>query len=270
MALFEIVNKHMSLQARSGDMEAFKTDVDQAVITKGGQLDGTVALLRRDPQPPASPLQKPAGKVFPIVVCGGHFPVNPVTRNYVKECLQDKGKLQAPGVQPLAIIDLDELESCVSLAKAGVVLPELLANWLTSPSYGKGSLTLYLWANYGGNPMERPAHVAATCERRSKRSSPCSISTRTAMSAQAAGSAQRRRHQALDEDQQNLSASFRVAKAQARAPAPLKQTCSRSSSGRGHQMASTRVWPCMSMAGHAGSAIGTRPVLDHAAGRPSR
>ena len=54
VTLFEIVNKHMSLQARSGDMEAFKTDVDQAVITKAGQLDGTAALLQRDPshQPP--------------------------------------------------------------------------------------------------------------------------------------------------------------------------------------------------------------------------
>lgn len=60
VTLFEIVNKHMSLQARSGDMAAFKTDVNQAVITKAGQLDGTAALLRRDPQPPASPLNRPA------------------------------------------------------------------------------------------------------------------------------------------------------------------------------------------------------------------
>jgi hypothetical protein len=161
VALFEIVNKHMSLQARSGDMEAFKTDVDQAVVTKAGQLDGTTALLRRDPQPPASPLQKPAGTVFPIVVCGNHFPVNPVTRNYVKECLRGNGKLQEPGIEPLAIIDLDELESCVSLAKAGVLLPDLLAGWLTDVSYGKGSLTLYLWAEYGGNRLERPSRVAA-------------------------------------------------------------------------------------------------------------
>ena len=36
VTLFEIVNKHMSLQARSGDMAAFKTAVDQAVITKAG------------------------------------------------------------------------------------------------------------------------------------------------------------------------------------------------------------------------------------------
>jgi hypothetical protein len=152
---------HMSLQARSGDMEAFKTDVDQAVITKARQLDGTVALLRRDPQPPASPLKEPAGTVFPIVVCGKHFPVNPVTRNYIEECLQGKGMLQAPGIKPLAVIDPDELESCVSLAKAGVLLPQLLADWLSDVSYSKGSFTLYLWARYGGNQLERPSHVTA-------------------------------------------------------------------------------------------------------------
>ena len=162
VTLFEIVNKHMSLQARSGDVAAFKTDVDQAVITKAGQLDGTAALLRRDPQPPASLLKEPAGMVFPIVVCGNHFPVNPVTRNYVEGLLQGKGMLQAPGIQPLAVIDLDELESCVSLAKAGVLLPELLAGWMADVSYRQGSLTLYLWAKYGGIRLERPSHVAAS------------------------------------------------------------------------------------------------------------
>lgn len=162
VTLFEIVNKHMSLQARSGDMAAFKADVDQAIITKAGQLDGTAALLRRDPQPDASPLKKPAGTVFPIVVCGNHFPVNPVTRNYVEGLLQGKGMLQASGIQPLAVIDLDELESCVSLAKAGVLLPELLTAWLADVSYRKGSLTLYLWARYGGIRLERPANVAAS------------------------------------------------------------------------------------------------------------
>ena len=160
VTLFEIVNKHMSLQARSGDMAAFKTDVDQAVITKAGQLDGTAALLRRDPQPPASPLNKPAGTVFPIVVCGNHFPVNPITRNYVEDSSGARACCRHPASKPLAVIDLDELESCASLAKAGVLLPELLAGWLADVSYRKGSLTLYLWATYGG------IQAGAACSRR--------------------------------------------------------------------------------------------------------
>ena len=61
----------------------------------------------------------------------------------------------------MAIIDLDELESAVCLAKAGVAATELLSGWLASP-YAKGSLTLYLWATYGGNQLERPALIAAS------------------------------------------------------------------------------------------------------------
>jgi hypothetical protein len=145
----------MSLQARSGDIDAFEKDVDQAVLIKAEQLDDTTALLRRSPQPTASPLDAPARDVFPVVVCGNHFPSNPVTRNHIEERLRGSGLLQAPGTRRLAVIDLDELESCVSLAEAGVPLSKLLSDWLASP-YGKGSLTVYLWANYGGTQLERP------------------------------------------------------------------------------------------------------------------
>ena len=99
--------------------------------------------------------------MFPIVVCGNHFPSNPVTRNYIKTRLSGEGLLQDPGTRPLAVIDLDELESAISLAKADVTLPDLLTGWLTGP-YAKGSLTLYLWATYGGNQLERPATIAAS------------------------------------------------------------------------------------------------------------
>ena len=128
--MFEVVNKAMSLAARTGGVEAFKEDVKQAILKKTGQLDGTIALLRRDPQPAASPLKKPAAKVFPIVVCSNHFPLNPVTRNYIEELLRSTGILRDPGIERLAIVDLDELEAFASLAKAGDLLPEVLTDWL--------------------------------------------------------------------------------------------------------------------------------------------
>lgn len=161
VALFEVVNKAMSLDARTGATEAFKTDAEQAIIKKTRQLDGTAKLLRRNPQPPASPLAKPATKVFPIVVCGNHFPLNPVTRNHIEERLRSTGILQAPGTRPLAIIDLDELEALASLAKAGQLLPELLDGWLSGP-YAKGSFTIYLSAVRGGKPLPRPPVVKAS------------------------------------------------------------------------------------------------------------
>ena len=63
VALSEIVNKHMTLEARSGDIKAFEKDVMQDALTKARQLDGTAALPRRSPQPSASPLTAPAAKV---------------------------------------------------------------------------------------------------------------------------------------------------------------------------------------------------------------
>jgi hypothetical protein len=100
--------------------------------------------------------------VFPIVVCGNHFPVNPITRNYVEGLLQGKGLLQAPGIRPLVVIDLNELESCVSLAKPGVLLPDLLAGWLADVSYKRGPSRSTCGPSTGEIRLERPAHVAAS------------------------------------------------------------------------------------------------------------
>jgi hypothetical protein len=158
VTLFEIVNKAMSLDARTGDAEAFKRDVEQAVFKKAKQLDGTAGLIMRDPQPAASPLGKPAAKVFPVIVCGNHFPLSPVTRNHVEWSLRNTGILNGPGIQPVAIVDLDDLEAFASLAKAGHLLPQVLHDWLSGP-YAKGSFTVYMWATYGGTQLDRPAVV---------------------------------------------------------------------------------------------------------------
>lgn len=160
VVLFEIVNKNMTLAARSGELAAFKKDVDQAVVQKTRQLDGTGKLLRRTPQPDASPLKKPAAKVFPIVVCGNHFPVNPVTRTYAEECVRDEGWLQDVSFQPLAVMDLDELEACAILGKGGHLMPDLLSDWLSGP-YARGSFNTYLVARHGGQKLTRPDHVGA-------------------------------------------------------------------------------------------------------------
>ncbi|MFD8646581.1 hypothetical protein [Streptomyces mirabilis] len=160
VVLLEIVNKPMTLAARSGDLEAFKIDADKAVVEKTKQLNGTAELLLQSPQPAASPLAKPAEKVFPVVVCGNGFPLNPVTRNHIEERLKAEGWLQQPSVQPLAVVDLDELETCASLAKAGRLLPEMLSSWLSSP-YRKGSLTVHVVDAYGGQSLKRPAHVSS-------------------------------------------------------------------------------------------------------------
>lgn len=126
-------------------------------------MDGTAGLLVRDPQPAPSSLSEAARKVFPIVVCGNHFPLSPVTRNYVKESLRADGILTDPRIRPLAIVDLDDLEALACLAKAGHLLPRVLDDWLSHP-YAKGSFAVYMWATYGGAKLHRPPATAASLQ----------------------------------------------------------------------------------------------------------
>jgi hypothetical protein len=82
-----------------------------------------------------------------------------VTRNHIEGYLKSERLLQDPTIQGLAIIDLDDLESLVCLAKAGHLVPEVLADWLSS-DYGKGSFSIYMSAVFGGQQIQRPAVVA--------------------------------------------------------------------------------------------------------------
>ncbi|MEY9938589.1 hypothetical protein ABH932_005036 [Streptacidiphilus sp. MAP5-52] len=153
--LFEIVKKPMSVPTREGNVHTFKKDVEAAVIKKAGQLDTVAGFTLRDPQPAGSPLSAPATKVFPIVVAGNHFPLNPVTWTYIQDELNRLGLLQQEGAQRLSIVDLDELEVFGSLARAGELLPEVLADW-HGGDFGKGSFSPYVWKKYGGQALRRP------------------------------------------------------------------------------------------------------------------
>lgn len=153
--LFEIVKKPMSVPTREGSVDTFKQDVEAAVIKKAGQLHAVAGFMLQDPQPAGSPLSAPAAKVFPIVVAGNHFPLNPVTWTYIKDELNRLGLLQQEGVQRLSIVDLDELEVFGSLARAGHLLPEVLADW-HGGDFGKGSFSPYVWKKCGGQALRRP------------------------------------------------------------------------------------------------------------------
>src|SRR5260370_15825313 len=90
----------------------------------GAQLYTTAANLLRDPQPADSPLPAPARRILPIVVQGGQFPVNPLTIYYIREQLTAEGLPSAGPIEPLIILDLEELEGCQALHhRRGTTLP---------------------------------------------------------------------------------------------------------------------------------------------------
>ena len=130
-------------------------------MKKARQLSKTALNLLTDPQPANSPLGKTAAKqVYPVAIRGGHYPVNPITRRYLREkWLTPEGLFAHPLIRDLALLDLEELEACEALNRhRHLTLPEILAAWQSGP-YRDGSLRSHLVLTYGGQTIGRPEDI---------------------------------------------------------------------------------------------------------------
>ena len=158
VVLAEVVSGTVKVLTRElADVSSFRQDAERIVIGKARQLYETAANLLRQPQPDASPLLAPAGRIFPVVVIGGQFPVNPLTIRYISEQLAAEGSVPDGTVQPLAVLDLEELEGCHALRK-GQSLPQVLSAWRDSP-YRDAAFRNYLAYEIGGQELGRPDDV---------------------------------------------------------------------------------------------------------------
>jgi hypothetical protein len=79
---------------QEADVASFCADADRLVVDKLKQLHATAGNLLCDPQLPNSPLTGPPDRIFPVVIFGGQFPVNPLTLHYLGE------RLGAAGMRP--------------------------------------------------------------------------------------------------------------------------------------------------------------------------
>lgn len=159
VVLAEIVSGTVTVRTREGDAEAFRKDAKRLVLDKADQVYATARNLLRDPQPANSPLPGPTGRVFPVVVCGGQFPVNPLTMRYINEELKASGLVPEGPIEPLALMDLEELEGCAALReRRSLTLPQLLRAWRAS-AYAAVAFRNYLAYEYGGRELGRPGDV---------------------------------------------------------------------------------------------------------------
>ncbi|MCC2275480.1 hypothetical protein LKL35_08595 [Streptomyces sp. ET3-23] len=160
--LVEIVSATASVPTREqGNVEAFRHDAERIVVKKARQLSASALNLLTDPQPVQSPLTVPAKEVFPVAIRGGQFPVNPITRRYLDECFAAEGLFQSPGIRPLSLLDMEELEACEALhCNRHVTLPTVLAEWHAS-DYREASLRSFLVLRYGGEYIGRTPDLEA-------------------------------------------------------------------------------------------------------------
>jgi hypothetical protein len=165
--LAEVVTTQVALSTReNADTAAYSKDIDKFFLKKAGQLDETATNLLLDPQPAASPLDKPARRILPVAVRGGQFPVNPVTREHIEDALKNAGLLNHRGPDaplfPFAPVDLGELEMCETLSETlGRSLPDLIRQWQASDDYARSSLRNFLIKTYGEESFPRPADMRA-------------------------------------------------------------------------------------------------------------
>jgi hypothetical protein len=160
VVLAEVVSATVKVATREqADVTSFREDVERIVLKKARQLYVSAANLTRGPQPPNSPLAAPPARIFPMVICGGQFPVNPITTRYINEQLAAEGLNPDGVIQPITLLDLEELEGCQALhQRRGLTLPQLLDGWRRS-RYGGVAFRNYLAYEYGGHavvPSRRP------------------------------------------------------------------------------------------------------------------
>jgi hypothetical protein len=160
LVLAEVVSGTVKVQTRElADPASFVQDTERIVLGKARQLYVTAANLLRRPQPGNSPVTVPPSRVFPVVVISGQYPVNPLTIRYINEQLTAEGHRPDGTVQPLTVMDLEELEGCHALLqRKGRTLPQLLDAWRASP-YRDAAFRNYLAHEIGGQELGRPADV---------------------------------------------------------------------------------------------------------------
>lgn len=160
--LVEVVAGTVKLATREqADVISFREDAERLVLGTARQLYASAVNLLRDPQPANSPLPVPAGRILPVVVCGGQFPVNPLTIRYISEQLAGERLPPRGPIQSLTLLDLEELEGCQALhQRRGLKLPQLLHAWRRSP-YGGVAFRNYLAYEYGGQELGRPDDIQA-------------------------------------------------------------------------------------------------------------
>ena len=162
VVLAEVVSGTVKVPTREqADPDSFRDDTNRLVVEKVRQLYVAAGNLLRDPQPKGSPLAERPARIFPVVIFGGQYPVNPLTRHHIGERLDAEGLRPGGAIQPLTLLDLEELEACAYLhEQRNLTLPQLIDAWRQSP-YAGAAFRNYLSYQYGGQQLGRPAGVAA-------------------------------------------------------------------------------------------------------------
>lgn len=162
--LFEVTGGQPVVATRvAGDPEKFEDDTEKLVLEEAEQLHAACESLLAD-QKHLTGYDPPADRrIVPIVVVGGGYPSDALSRSHVGDVLKQKAWLQDEVIEPLCILDLSEVEILESLHETRRNSGELLARWKRSGLRNAGFKNFVLREVDPNLP--RPSQVHARAER---------------------------------------------------------------------------------------------------------
>lgn len=158
MLILEVVSGQLKIESRVQiDPLAFREDLRKILFDKFDQLSETSENILSNPAP-LNGSTRPPGRIQPVLLAGGRFPVNDVTTNEAAAYIADKRLFEDARNLPVAVIDLSELEMLEALHEKGKNPIALIRRWKSSDL---SAMPLRNWIiREPGLEVARPARIA--------------------------------------------------------------------------------------------------------------
>lgn len=98
--------------------ETVKRDLETLVKVKAGQIQSTIDAIRSD-EARLTGSPGSANSFYPVIVASEGFPFNPITSSMIEDLLRTENLLQGPGVAPVQVVDIAELEIAEGVQESG-------------------------------------------------------------------------------------------------------------------------------------------------------
>jgi hypothetical protein len=168
LVLFEIsVSRLRADTLQIGSPEQVEEDLHRMLIAKVKQLDGCIgALIEGSARIPADAPEVDMSRIvriWPVIVTAGNITQNDVLWQFIQTGSREL--LQQAKVQPLTILDLEDLEQLAGFIEAGHDLPQILAG-KTQEGYRQRELAVWVHNDPNApNDTPRPALVERVWEK---------------------------------------------------------------------------------------------------------
>jgi hypothetical protein len=146
----EIVSGQLKTETRiDGDPHAFAADMERIAYKKIRQLDATAKNLLKRPEALIGQTSSVTAAVYPVVIAAGGLPLSPVTTALIHEYCGENNLLDLPLIEPVAVMDLGELEMLEGMLARGMNMVTVLKGWQES-NLAHMSIRNYLLDAYPG------------------------------------------------------------------------------------------------------------------------